>query len=326
VSKQVSFPLIQQHTYPGAAAQRVTRVELPTEGYITHLDCQLRVNVTTVGVPAGAPLEDPLSRLIKALRIKASGRRSYVDMDDGRQWDYFARFQYGNKLQRDALPLAGVTADMYWQMPVHLGLFPGNFGDISVPIPAAEINDLIMEIQWGTTADLGTVPADYTINNGEIIVTLHELTLAPGEDPKKVWPGGIPSPRFEAIRESLAAGHNNFSLESDFPVGDTIRNTLMLMFDSSDNRSDLDVTELTVKFPKQRENPWERQWRQFRNNSQRKYGWETLIPGVARLDGSEISGRPVGLDLTRAIRGDVKLGFSNTVTGGEIQLLHYMMS
>jgi hypothetical protein len=328
MAKQNSYALDDVHTY---AANAVTRVRLPLSGYITHIDAVLVANATATGVVA--PNEDPYGRLIRSMRIRASGARSFVDFSDGRQWQYYNHFQYRGQLQADALP-TGVTAaaDYRALFPIHLGTFPSDVFDTSVPIPAVETTDLVMEITWGTGLDLA--PANLTLNSARLELTVYEIALAPGEKRSLIWKKGLVVPRFEPRIIPVTASFANLGLTDDLPVGDTLHRTVLMFMDTSVDprgvRSNALVNRVGVRFPKLRETPWERETFQFVAESQRKYDLAAPVVGAAQLDGMQLSGRAVGLDLTKAVTGDAQNGFTTTiagaVTGGQIHAMHYLMS
>lgn len=328
MAKQNSYALDDVHTY---AANAITRVKLPLSGYITHIDAVLKVNATATG--AVVPNQDSYARLIRSMRIKASGARSFVDFSDGRQWYYYNHFQYRGQLQADALPLVVTPAADYRALfPIHLGTFPSDVFDTSVPLPAVETTDLVMEVQWGTGLDLA--PANLTLNSASLELTIYEIALAPGEKRSLIWKKGLVVPRFEPRIIPVTASYANLGLVNDLPVGDTLHRTIMMFMDTSVDarglRSNAVINRVGVKFPKLRETPWERETFQFVAESQRKYDLAAPVVGAAQLDGMQLSGRAVGLDLTRAVTGDAQLGFSSTIAGaitsGQIHLMHYLMS
>jgi hypothetical protein len=342
VAKQNSYTLEDSHV-PGTLApagfqaNAVTRVRLPLSGYITHIDALIRVRGASL--VTNVPKEDAFARLIRGIRIKSSGARSFVDFSDGRQWKYYSWLQYRGQLNIDALPnLAAVgNTDYYAQIPIHLGMFPADPFDTSVVVPAVETTDLVMEVTWGDGLDMGgPAPADWVIDQAEMKLLISEIALAPGEKRSLIWKKGLVMPRFEPRIIPLAQAYANLGLVSDLPVGDTLHRTVVMVTDKSTapadprgRRTNDFVNEVGVKFPKLREIPWQRDFRQFIYEAQRKYDLVNAVTGISQLDGLQLSGRAIGLDLTRAVTGDAQLAFSNTlatVTSGDIQLLHYLMS
>jgi len=354
VAKQNVYTLQQRHI-PGAAAafapNVTTSVPLPLSGYITQLDCLIRVNVTDTG---GALLEDPFARLIRALRIKSSGARSWVDFSDGRQWKYYSWLQYAGKLGIDPFSVSSVTADYYALIPLHIGTFPQDDFDTSVVIPAVETTDLNMEVVWGAAADIG---AGITINNAEMIITVNEIALAPGEKRSLIWKKGLVMPRFEPVIVPIAQAFANLGQNNNLPVGDTLNRIVVMVAETTVNprglRTNAFATDLGVKFPKLREIPWESQFLSQVYRTQRKYDLAqqlfvhdaiAAIPagqgdtryalrghinGVTQVDGMQLSGRAIGIDLTRAVTGDAQLSFTTSVAAfatADIHLLHYLLS
>jgi hypothetical protein len=330
VAKQNSYTLQDRHTVSPWADNAITRIRLPLSGYLTHMDCLITLNTTEAG--AVVPTEDAFARIVRSIRIKSSGARSFVDFTDGRQWKYYSWFQYRGQLQIDPLPLvAGGPLNHYAQFPLHLGMFPNDPFDTSVVIPSVETTDLVMEVNWGAAADIQDAAANLTINSAEMKLLIYEIALAPGEKRSLIWKKGLVMPRFEPRVIPVSQAFANLGLPSDLPVGDTLHRTVIMATDTSADplgvRTFGKITDIGVKFPKMREIPWERDFRQFVYEAQRKYDLQQPVTGVAQVDGLQLSGRAIGLDLTRAVTGDAQLAFTTAAApAGDIQLLHYLMS
>jgi hypothetical protein len=331
VAKQNSYTLQERHTVNPWADNQVTRVRLPLSGYLTHMDGLITLNTTEAG--AVVPAEDAFARIVRSIRIKSSGARSFVDFTDGRQWKYYSWFQYRGQIQIDAIPTgAGGPGNHYANFPLHLGMFPNDPFDTSVVIPSVETTDLIMEVTWGAAADIQDVAGNLTINSAELKLLIYEIALAPGEKRSLIWKKGLVMPRFEPRIIPVSQAYANLGLVSDLPVGDTLHRTVVMTTDKSvdtllGTRTYGKVSEIGVKFPKMREIPWERDYRQFAYEAQRKYDLAAPVVGTAQIDGLQLSGRAIGLDLTRAVTGDAQYAFTtNAAPTGDIQMLHYLMS
>jgi len=332
MAKQNTYPLLTQHTY---VANGTTRVELPQSGYITHIDCTVCVNDTVAG--STAVKEDPFHRLVKSMRIKAAGR-TYIDFSDGRQWKYFAYPQYRGQLYEDTIPgTATAAADYFCHMPIHLGTNPMDKYDPSVVIPAVRLQDLVMEVTWGSSTDIGASNHTVAASGATyMILQIYEIVLSPGEKEQDIWRGGLLSPRIEPKIYSSMSTYSNLGFVHDLPVGDVLNRVVVLSLDSSDLRTDTNVTSLGFKLPKHRETPLERLWRSqlFHDRVLHdlhvpvKSGYGALAAGsangVAWFYGSEVSGRPMGLDLTKAVTGDAQIAATVGTASGALQFLHVM--
>ena len=297
------------------SANTTKSIDLPRSGYITHIDCLLEASVSA-GASASAA-EDGITRLIKAARIKASGAKNFFDVTDGRQWEYIARLFYQNQLHKDSLPEASSSGTVRMQLPIHLGTNPFDLFDRTVVIPARELSNLVLEVEWGAASDLGT---DYTVSSATMYVTVHEVALEPGESVEDVWPEGLVSPRMEPNQLTLKQA-SNLGFEHDAPVGDTLFWAFLMATTSAGARSNDVIDEVGVKLPKLRETPYRERWEQFVYKARRQYSLSSDLTGVGMLPLSWISGEPYGLDLTAAMVGDVKLGFT-VPSGGANGILH----
>ena len=145
--------MARQNVYPHNedlvySANSTSRTKLPESGYITELNLKLKITVTTSSTTV---LEDAAFRLIKSLRIKASGAKTYIDFSDGRQLKFHNMFQFRGKLVEDAIAGTASGGVYYYDIPIHLGLDPMNAFDPTVVIPAVRLQDLTLEVTWGDT-------------------------------------------------------------------------------------------------------------------------------------------------------------------------------
>ena len=329
MAKQITYTLNEKHTW---ASNTTTSISLPEDGYITHLDCIVKAYVTVGGT--AAVKEDPFHRLVKSMRIKASGK-TYADFSDGRQWKFYSYPQYRGQLYEDVIP-GSLTAAAYYRchMPLHLGVNPSDKYDPSVVIPGVKLQDLKMEVSWGATTDIGADHA--TAFAAEMQIQVYQLNLAPSESEADIWPNGLLSPRIEPVIYSSMAAYSNLGFSHNLPVGDTLYRVSILSLDSSDVRTDTNVTALGFKLPKYRETPIDRAWyhqlyhdrvlHDFHQPISDGYGKVVLGSGngVAFFYGSEISGRDMGLDLTRAVTGDAQINATIGTSGGAMHFLHVM--
>lgn len=320
--KRQSYPITKSVAF---TAGTQVEIDLPKSGMITQLTGTLRLNVT-VGGGGGVPLIDPLWRVIKSMRVLAGNALNFVTFTDGRQWGVYNYFLYKGQNSLDALPVApGVTANVRAEFPIHLGRRPYDAYDPTCVIPTPNLQNPVLQITWGTAADLG---AGYTINSGEMKFTCNEIAFNPSEDIRKLWPMGIPMPRFEPRILSIDAIYANLGLEQDAPIGGTLIRTVMMVLNAGDGRADTEIDNFGLKFPRRSSTPYQRDWYAFKNEGKSRYGITTSLDGCGVLDWSQVSGREVGLDLSgKTVQvGDAKLGFTSLVAGGRVHLIHFMMN
>lgn len=316
--KPVSYMVTQKHTF---VPNTTTVVELPTMGYTTQLSCQLKFNLTALGAPALT--EDSWGRIIKSVRINASGYRTLFDCTDGRQWQYSGHFDYKGQLRRPVIDPLG-PFDYYIDFPIHLGRFPNNVYDLTGVIPAVEMDNLNMEITWGDVSDLTTVPGDVVINSGEMTITNYGINLDTPAEKAQIWPGGIPQPIIEARIIPIGAVYSNLGLTDDIPVGNTLIDALLIVLDNTGVRSDARVSKTGFYYPKRMETPWALDWQSFISMSQLRADLQTIVPGVALFKAQDVSHDPVGMDLYSYASGDVQLGFTTLVNNGNIHAFYRM--
>jgi hypothetical protein len=349
-----TFEATEQAIY--SSGQRTT-IDLPKSGYITHIDCLFRFNIQNLVGTTRVLAQDGFAKLFQSLRIRAAGSRNYYDITDGRQWFlrnlYNYRNQMGMGLPSQIGDAAVAATDYYFLLRIHWGYDFFNMYDTTGAIPAAELQDLVLEIVWNpiTSAYASAVAGtDYNINASAMAMTVYELAFSGADKPSSIWPKGIPLPRVQAQVETVRAGFSNLGLEVDLPVGDTISQTVIFNEDLTTlNRQDgigtttqTGPTEIGVKFPRERATKWQMAWEQFKQLSKVQAdvsdygqsgatpGYNTNVPhvGAGILRWADVTGRSTGLDLTAAQQGDAKIGLTYAHDGannGRVHLLHYMM-
>lgn len=311
------FTLATPHTF---VPSTTTRVELPRSGFITHLDHLLRVDLNTAA--AATAVEDGLSRLVSAYRIRAAGAKSFFDVNDGRLWHFWNMHRYLGQIHVDAIPTGVAASTIVRQiMPLHWGFDPLNLFDAKVVIPARDIQNLQSELVWGAAADIGV---NQTITSADFTLTVHEISLEPGETVASFWTQGFLLPRFES-RSTPITVQANLGFEDDVPVGDTLFQTLLLVLAAAGTRSDAEASEVGVKFPKTRETPLQVQWQTKLKQSRYLFSLPATLVGTFLLPWEQISRNPFGLDLKLAQAGDVKLALSTILGTGTFRRMHYAL-
>lgn len=315
-----SYTLATNHPF---AASATTRVDLPRAGFITHLDHLLNLNITTAA--AASVLEDAFWRIIKATRILAAGSKTFFSHIDARLWYYWMHHRYLGQIHQDTIPTAaGGPADFLAYLPLHLGFDPLNLFDAKVVIPGRDLQNLVEEVVWGTSADIG---ANQTVNAAAasyLQLTINEVALEPGEAVAQFFPAGFLLPRFES-RSTAIAIQSNLGFEDDVPVGDTLFQTTQIILTAGGLKSDVQASELGVKFPKVREIPMQIGWPVAVKQARSLFSLPATLIGAAMLPWERISRDPFGLDLKLAQAGDVKLALTTIVAGGTWLRLHYAL-
>ena len=310
------YPLTETLDY---SANATKSVEIPKSGYITELNILFSIRITAASSVSAA--EDAMVRLIKAARISASGAKNYFDISDGRQWYYWNYFNYEGQVAGDSLPSAGSSGDVTLLLTVHWGLDPYIDTDRTIILPSPELQNINLEIDWGAASDLGT---GYTIDtsNSKAYVEVTELALEQGELRESIWKTLL-SPRFEAREIAVTSTYSNLAKESEVPVGDVLYQTVIMVLDSSGDRSNSYVSEFGVKYPKERRTPYKRKFNSLRAISRRQFRTTSTVTGVFLLPWSDLTDKEKGIDLRGAQVGDVKTGYTVDTANGSIHELHY---
>lgn len=311
---QNTYTIDDTHTY---ASGSTTQIDIPESGYITEILALSAISIT--GGTSVSAAEDALARLIDAMQITAAGGKNYYDITDGRQGFYREYIRRQGQAQIDSMPAAGATATKRMLMVIHPGLNPYDPFDRSIIIPAAELSNLKHKVTWGAASTLGT---GFTINSGTLSLTVNEIVLEKGERREDIWPEGINVPMFEA-REVTTVVASNLGKTDEVPVGNMLNSVLVMVLDSSGDRSDSYVTDMGIKFPKQVRTPFESKWYELKARMRALYNLPSDLTGIALIPLQWVSKRAIGLDLSAAMTGDVKLGFTIATASGTLHILYF---
>ena len=311
---QNTYTIDEEHTYSSGAT---TQIDIPESGYITEI-----LALSAIGITGGSSVsaaEDALARLIDAMQITAAGGKNYYDITDGRQGFYREYIRRQGQAQIDSMPAANATATKRMLLVIHPGLNPYDPFDRSIIIPATELSNLKHKVTWGAAATLGT---GFTINSGTLSLTINEIVLEKGERREDIWPEGINVPMFEA-REVTTVVASNLGKTDEVPVGNMLNSVLVMVLDSSGDRSDSYVTDLGIKFPKQVRTPFESKWYELKARMRALYNLPSDLTGMALIPLQWVSKRAIGIDLSAAMTGDVKLGFTIATASGTLHILYF---
>lgn len=342
---------VVNNAYAAAAPTvAINTMSIDRTGYITEINGLVKIVLTTPETTDAPAWPTSIAHLIQSMRIY-SGATNFFSIDDGKElfWDNF--FHYGGKnmpwtittlvAPTASLPaLSAAAGTFYWGFKIHLGNQRFNPYDPTVVIPAIELDQLNMEIQWRTQDDL-------RISDIDVSLMINEIQLEAGERREKIFPAGMLNARMEAnTLTPPSTTPSNLAWKHDLPVGDTLVYTILVMLDNG-VRSDALLSEMAIEIPKMREKPWRMNWYDLIAFNKLMFGhnWMNLAGmdatavafapsgninymGVAIFPWSYISGRPEGLDVSAFLPGDIKMSFSGSglsVSEDTLLLLHYMV-
>lgn len=294
-------------------------LDIPSSGYITRMVVFCDLNVTTASGGAVAD-EDGFLKFIEYIRFLSSSR-VYASIADLRLWYYYMYSKFRGGVQLDTLPTAGGTTGTYrFMIPVHTGRNKLEEFDKTSIIPAAEEDDLRMEIKFKQASDLGT---GYTINSATVGLIISKLVLE-GVSKAAVWNEGVlPLTVWNTTTKIIDGEYTAYTLEKEMPVGRTLIDSLVMVVDASNDRSSALVTEYNVQLADVDGRPFDRSWRAAEAEFQSNHGLQANTSGIALVDWSKVSLRPSGLPLEYAQRGSVVFGMTTAAAAaGWVKFLH----
>ena len=313
---QNTYTIDDEHTYSSGAT---TQIDIPESGYITEILALSEIYIT--GGTSVSAAEDALARLIDAMQITAAGGKNYYDITDGRQGFYREYIRRQGQAQKDDMPAANAAGTKRMLLVIHPGLNPYDPFDRSIIIPAAELSNLKHKVTWGAASTLGS-GFTITASSSTLSLTINEIVLEKGERREDIWPEGINVPMFEA-REVTTAVASNLGKTDEVPVGNMLNSVLVMVLDSSGDRSDSYVTDMGIKFPKQVRTPFESKWYELKARMRALYNLPSDLTGIALIPLQWVSKRAIGIDLSAAMTGDVKLGFTIATASGTLHILYF---
>ena len=226
-------------------------------------------------------------------------------------------------MAEDELPTsASVTQNVYAKYNIYWGFNPRDPFDPSVLLPAELLPNLRLSLLWGDESDLGT---GFTINDGEIIVTIRRYDLEEGE--KNPF-GKLIEPRMETAEKTIDEVKSDLGFVFKVPVGLILRESLILVTDSADNRSDSEVEEYGVIFAKLDQTPYRVNWKSHVREIYEDLKLKEQIAGLGVLYWRNIArkGEEIGFDTSGYKYGDLELGFTTVQTGGKIRVVYYQLA
>jgi len=315
---QNTYTIDDEHTY---SSGNTTQIDIPESGYITEILALSKI--TIAGGTSVSANQDALARLIDAMQITAAGGKNYYDITDGRQGFYREYIRRQGQAQIDSMPAANAAAAVKRMLLViHPGLNPYDPFDRSIIIPAAELSNLKHKVTWGAATVLGS---GFTITSGSstLSLTINEIVLEKGERREDLWPEGINVPMFESREVAISATASNLGKTDEAPVGNMLNSILLMILDSSGDRDDTNVSDVGIKFPKQVRTPFESKWYELKAKTRALYNLPSDLVGTTLIPLQWVSKRAIGLDLSAAMTGDVKIGFTIGTASGTLHLLYF---
>jgi len=291
-------------------------VELPDDMIITEVLLSLAITYDTGASPS--PNEDAISRLLRAIRLRASATPpgTFVETD-ARLLKYLEYIlSQGKEPYEDTLSSTASQSGLtvYALYKLHFGVFPERGKkDLSAVVPVPVFDDVNLEVVWGTESDLGN---DYTISDAEITVIVKGLKISERENVKSIFPRGFAYPVWSVTEEDLST--TTYSNPNDkpinIPVGRIIRNAIIMSLDTSKDAKQNMINILEVYLRRVGAVIYRRTFSSLLREDYMAYKLPNVLTGVTLIEFKDIVGG-AGLDMRRAKEGDVQFRVSTNATG-----------
>jgi hypothetical protein len=275
-------------------------LNLPRDYFIQKIKLRITL-VGDTGSSVSKATDAPMT-IVKKIRVIAVGAETKTLKEVSGVEAYLTDFlEYGTKGEAWLITTTGQSGVALGAFEVSLDfmLDERNPSDFSCLIPAFALNTLRLEIDWGSSSDLGS---GYTISSGQAEVHLYEVIPEAGE------PVGKTAMITENRRVVTPNQTGEFPIDID--VGKIIRRIVLMQLDGS-SRVDTIFTKYKLTIGKDDYYSWIA-WEQSQNLDKKEYGVELYdgnrcIVGLTVLDFDRDGSLRNALD-TRALKqGDVKL-------------------
>ncbi len=279
-------------------------IPLEEAGFCSRIDLLVKLNITAG--TAVTPAEDALAKIIKQLVLK-SNYNTYVQLlsPDLRPLYFMNKYDFKDRLREDSLPSAGNTADVYIMYRLHFGYIKNFAFDVSALVPLEE-NGLELAVTWGSASDLGS---GYTINSGEITVTLYKVIPENASERSKIAPRNrIVAPFLTTFEKRFEAAKSDTRV--NVPTG-YVERRLLLMTVSDDYATRTKAwSKYGVVLPKKADaKPIQLTYEQAQNADLVDYNLKSVYEGVVMHDWKDLTGEATGINLINVEEGDIQLFF-----------------
>lgn len=316
------------------SASSLVSVDLPRDGLITHIEGLLELTYDVITSPA-VFRQDAVWKALNSIRIEGTGGRMYAYVNDARLLHYLNLIDYKGAILPEDLPTA-VATGVVRRIPfvIHPGLNPLDPYDTSAMIPAERLSSLVARVQWPANSVLGT---NATITTATL-VRLHAYRI-------QGFSGSFFLPKHTQEDFTITQTYTDLGKTFDLPIGSWLRRTLVMVLDNAaapdDLRNDTRVTEVGLILPRDgAKRPLKYTWHMLKSLTKFRLGEFVALPdtgttyaavsivpqsgvtGIALLDWTQLTGNPMGLDLTNAQKGDVQIGLTIGTANGVIKILH----
>lgn len=210
------------------------RLVLPRDRFIQEVYLRLRLFGDSEAASDPHAIGDNLARFVKQLKVTANGKDSriavpLIDLHRINKLD--SKLALSNTMLADAT-LTNAQIGVC-EAHIHFGLNQNpatNKRDISALLPAHVFSSLEIEVEFETLLNIEAAASDYTIDSGELAVSLREVDMT-DEEVKKV--GRFL--RYHLTSFSKTVGETNEVYPGhtmDFPVGKVVRRSMLTRIDN----------------------------------------------------------------------------------------------
>jgi len=302
------------------AASKTKSINVRLTGYVTQIDVAVDLSVTAATSTATTTTDDPY-KAMSALKFTASNAHDWISFTDGRQAYWLSYIKSQGNATVGSLPSAGSSGTVTLQFSVHPGNYFGKTDDLTRVIPLAGKTNVQFQVTWGAASAIGT---GYTITDASLSIVVHRMILKEGESEADAFAPAkyMLVPRYIPVTYSIDGTYSNYTFIKNIPTGAYIRDVFLMVVDSSDVRSNSDVTKIQVSDNKGNTPVKWDSWTKLVNFIRSRFYLPSAPAGIGLLQFRDIEGKDYGLDMTAASEGDWKLEMSTGASGGKIYCIY----
>jgi len=301
-------------------ANKTKKIKIPKNNFISEIKLRLEVKIVNTAVAPTNHEDNPMS-IVKRIRLFAKGKDAIFDAQMSLRF-YEQKYLSGTEPERATTSLtASATSTGIAECSIVFRVDENNLDDITALLPAHDLSDLDLEVDWGTNTDLQLTNAGtITAADSFIKVSIVEATLTEEDINKLKEQFGDAKVLNKVVRQAehdIAGVNDNFVFSKNITIGNLIQRQLLQVWDNG-VRNDTLVSRFKFKqYSPVKKDLEDRNFPQSQSTDKRKYRLESVVKGITIIDWSDKG----FLDLTDLKDGDVKYEHNNIAKTGTAKII-----
>lgn len=302
------------------------KIDLPRDRFVRKLD--LRFKFVIANGDAGAAHSFggvDVTNLIKAIRVVANGKDTYVNLQGTRLYEMLHALYGAYPLRTASTSIAASSnATFYVNLPIDFAVEAANEWDVMASIPAQLQSAFQLFVDYGTPAD---VNANFTITeaSSSCTVTVKEINMTT-QEMAQVYGGRLEKLRkvtLSEVEKTIDATYTDYKFKIDLDTGALIQKLGIFSYDNTTVPVLVDTRVSAYKIHQY--SPVEQDldrvdWGVSQDEDRMQYKLEAVTTGFTMYDAEWQMG--AGLDTRGLKTGDVRFQANISTGNGKVVLVH----